>query len=758
MAAFEELGVMPELIRAVEELGWMLPTPVQAESVPLILGGGDVMAAAETGSGKTGAFALPVLQIVHEALRMQAQGGGGGGGHAGKAKGPKVECKLNVEDRDSVFAISANGLQCQSRAERAWAGCRATVGAFAGKVYYEAKVEDEGLCRVGFSTLAGNLDLGTDNHSFGFGGTGKKSNNRQFESYGEPYAMGDVIGCILDIPGSTISFSKNGQALGPAFHIPQGLQGQAIYPAICLKNAEMSLNFGGDAFLFGPPQGFVGFSKAPANTVSSASAVASSDGGGGSSKDRKPLCIILEPARDLAEQTHVCIDSFKKYLASPSVTNALFVGGVDGAGQLRALREGLDIVTGTPGRISDFMKQRKLPVDRVQFFVLDEADRLLDTGNRDTILQMFRAFPKSGKGTSRLQVLMFSATLHSPEVQELAKQICQNPILVDLKGKDSVPETVDHVLVNIDPYQDKSWLQANPRVPTDNCHALERIGPEIQTKECYSEAIKRLKPRTLCKIIEKHKMEQCLIFCRTNFDCDNLEKFLNEMGGGRAFRGKVESGKENPFSCVVLAGGRSMGERRQALQAFKDGDVRFLICTDVAARGIDIKELPYVINMTLPDKSEDYIHRVGRVGRADTMGLAISFVSTVPEKVWYCSIKGYKPWFEPNQQNTKTNDQGGQTIWYDEPSLLKDIELRLGQPIDPMTANLSLPSAIAQGASKYGQQRSGGANKETSAHLQHLKQNIEDLSKLEWQAQTAFLTLPQKFIKQVEWPSLGSAK
>ncbi len=115
--------------------------------MPLILGGGDVMAAAETGSGKTGAFALPVLQIVHEALRamQNPQPGAGGGSKAGS--GESAPCVLNSEDRDSLLAVSADGLRCQARSEQAWGGCRATVGAFGGKVFYEVTVADEGLCR-----------------------------------------------------------------------------------------------------------------------------------------------------------------------------------------------------------------------------------------------------------------------------------------------------------------------------------------------------------------------------------------------------------------------------------------------------------------------------------------------------------------------------------------------------------------------------------------------------------------------------------
>jgi ATP-dependent RNA helicase DDX1 len=206
------------------------------------------------------------------------------------------------------------------------------------------------------------------------------------------------------------------------------------------------------------------------------------------------------------------------------------------------------------------------------------------------------------------------------------------------------------------------------------------FNPNNANEESLSEGVKRLKPLIMVELIEKHQMDQAIVFVRTQLDCDNLEQFLLSYaiqasrlfllavlllsctecrrvryGGGRKFTGKVEKGKENPFSCVVLHGGRQHAERKRNLAAFKarlehcrcskessndmlvpqDGDVRFLICTDVAARGLDIAGLPYCINLTLPDKPEDYIHRIGRVGRADTMGLAISLVATEREKVWF---------------------------------------------------------------------------------------------------------------------------
>lgn len=204
--------------------------------MPLILGGGDVLAAAETGSGKTGAFALPILQIVHETRRRQLRGDGGAarGGGAGDA-GPSQAARLSADDRDALLAISPDGLVCQARHERLWAGCRASAGVFGARVYFEATVRDEGLCRVGWSTKAGALDLGTDKQGFGYGGTGKKSHERRFDDYGQPYGLGDTVGCALDLEAGTVSFSKNGTDLGQAFEVPKHLRGQAFYPAVVLK-------------------------------------------------------------------------------------------------------------------------------------------------------------------------------------------------------------------------------------------------------------------------------------------------------------------------------------------------------------------------------------------------------------------------------------------------------------------------------------------------------------------------------------------
>ncbi|RYG45827.1 DEAD/DEAH box helicase, partial [archaeon] len=174
-----------------------LPSDVQDESIPLLLGGGDVMVAAETGRGKTGAFGLPALQIVHENRRADALAAahaaeaGSAGASAAKRARVEVATVLNTADRSPMMAIAPDGVTCQCRQEREWAGARATRGVLApAKAYYEAQVADEGLCRFGWSTQAARLELGTDRQGYGFGGAGKRSHEGKYETYGETFGKG----------------------------------------------------------------------------------------------------------------------------------------------------------------------------------------------------------------------------------------------------------------------------------------------------------------------------------------------------------------------------------------------------------------------------------------------------------------------------------------------------------------------------------------------------------------------------------------
>nr|XP_045625919.1 ATP-dependent RNA helicase Ddx1-like [Procambarus clarkii] len=576
--------VLPEIAKAVEEMDWTLPTDVQNEAVPLILGGGDVLMAAETGSGKTGAFCLPILQIVWESLKDIQLG-----------KTSKVTKEISplwlmsFFDRDAGMAVTPDGLRCQSRDPKTWQGARCTKGVTGkGKYYYEAVVSDEGLCRVGWATPQAALDLGTCKSGFGFGGTGKKSNCKQFDDYGESFGLRDVIGCYLNLDAMEMHYSKNGTDLGKAFTLRSEFKNAVFHPAVVLKNAEMSFNFGATEFKHPPKAGYVAVSQA------SKDCTVSSGVKGGGDKPQKlqnnaPHAVIIEPSRELAEQTLKQVQMFRKHLDNPVVRDLLVVGGIPVKEQIAALNAGVDIVCGTPGRLEDLINTGQLSLQSCKFFVLDEADGLLKQGHERLINNIYNSIPKITSEGKRLQMVVCSATLHSFEVKRMAERLMHFPTWVDLKGEDAVPETVHHVVVTIDPRTDSSWSNLRRHLQTDGVHVKDGVRPGNNTPETLSEAVKLLKGEYCIKAIDTHKMDQALIFCRTKLDCDNLERYFNQIGGGANNRG-------NPYSCVCLHGDRKPNERKANLQKFKDGGVKFLICTDVAARGIGVVPWRVVFN------------------------------------------------------------------------------------------------------------------------------------------------------------------
>jgi len=728
MTAFEEFGVMPELGKATEDMGWILPTDVQSEAIPLVLGGGDVLMAAETGSGKTGAFSLPVLQITWETLKDLQEGKSGKAEGGEKAAAGNTKWAMSFFDRGPALAVSPDGLKCQSREQKEWHGGRATKGVSGGgKYYYEATVTDEGLCRVGLSTGQASLDLGTCRHGFGYGGTGKKSNNKQFDSYGGPFGKADVIGIYLDLDKMEIWFSKNGTDLGKAYSINSQLTKEVFYPAVVLKNAEMLFNFGDTPFKNPPTNGYIAFKDAPAAKVIANPKKAS---GGGVTERKKinnaPQAIIIEPSRELAEQTLNQINSLKVHLPSPGVNALLVVGGASAKDQISALKSGVDIVVATPGRLEDLIQTKEISLSQCRFFVLDEADGLLKQGYEQFINRVHGQVPKVTSDGRRLQMIVCSATLHAFEVKKMAERLMYFPTWVDLKGQDAVPETVHHVVVKVDPSSDKGWRNYSKKIVTDGVHARDRLGG--QDPETLSEAVKMMKAEYCIRAIDEHKMDYGLIFCRTKIDCDNLEQYLNMRGGGRNSNQK--------YSCVVLHGDRKPHERKANLQSFKNMEVKFLICTDVAARGIDITGLPFMLNITLPDDKSNYVHRIGRVGRAERMGLAISLVSTVKEKVWYhgqwCPSRG------KNCSNTQLTSNKGCCVWYDEPQYLADIEEHLGVTVQETATDMKVAANEFDGKVVYGEKKKDLTGN-YEGHRSQLAPTLDTLIKLETQAQDLFL-------------------
>lgn len=262
------------------------------------------------------------------------------------------------------------------------------------------------------------------------------------------------------------------------------------------------------------------------------------------------------------------------------------MGGIKPNQTLKMLdQNGVDVLVGTPPIVASYMKKGIIPSSRCRFFVLDEADELISTDSVDHIRSIFGRIVASTDANQsrfdRLQVCFFSATLHSKEVRDLAATLCNQPMWVDLRGKnDSIlPDTVHHCVVNISPNASTHLLKDDNLIETDAVHRNGKLSAKIELSKVEGEAsknsecIKQFKPRAILDVMHKFSMEQVLIFCRTNLDCDLMEIFLKQVGGAGGM------GVADKYSCRVLAGMRSMEERQRSLQAFKEGEVRILIAT-----------------------------------------------------------------------------------------------------------------------------------------------------------------------------------
>ena len=385
---WDGIGLAPELVEAVSELGWLFPMDVQDEAIPLFLGGGDVMVAAATGSGKTGAFGLPIVQTILEQRRYESRPAPKVDAAAqAQALASKAPLTISRSDRDSVLELADNDLTCQASHPRFWGGARATKSVKAGKYYYEVQIVGNGVGRVGFSTAAATLELGIDADGFGYGGTAKKSNSRRFDSYGETYGDGDILGCFVDLDRMEISFSKNGTHLGVAFRLPKNFS-DPLFPAICLKNCGARVNFGTAPFEFPPPKqesngtaGFQPIAHAKSEHFGSAADNArlrSRAGAASQAKHKTPVAIIIAPTKELAEQIHKDVTGFAAFCHDPPLTSVLLMGGVNFKAAAAVLQRGCDIVVGTPSSVLDFARSKKLDVGNVATFCLDEGAFLYD--------------------------------------------------------------------------------------------------------------------------------------------------------------------------------------------------------------------------------------------------------------------------------------------------------------------------------------------------------------------------------------------
>jgi ATP-dependent RNA helicase RhlE len=277
---------------------------------------------------------------------------------------------------------------------------------------------------------------------------------------------------------------------------------------------------------------------------------------------RGTRALVVAPTRELVVQIEENVRAYAKHVP---LRMATVFGGVSERPQIEALRSGVDLVVATPGRLIDLMDQRVANLSKVEFLVLDEADRMLDMGFLPPIRRIVKALPQ------KRQTLMFSASL-SPEIEQLTHQFQHSPKIVEIGRRANPAETVTQFAYEVRPH---------------------------------------LKPALLLHLLADPEFDTVLVFTRTKHGADRIARRLESSG--------IKTG--------TIHSNRSQNQRLRALKDFKSGAVRVLVATDIAARGIDVDGISHVVNYDFPMHSEDYVHRIGRTGRAHAIGDAISFIT-----------------------------------------------------------------------------------------------------------------------------------
>jgi superfamily II DNA/RNA helicase len=282
--------------------------------------------------------------------------------------------------------------------------------------------------------------------------------------------------------------------------------------------------------------------------------------------------LVLTPTRELAEQV---ADHIRRFASKTALRVAVVYGGVDMDPQTQALRGGVEVVIATPGRLLDHLQQKNTHLSQVQIVVLDEADRMLDMGFLPDISRILNQLPRER------QSLMFSATF-SEEIKKLAANFLRDPQLIEVARRNATAELITQEVIKVHESEKTDAL----------LQILRTRGPD------------------------GGRLTQVLVFVNAKIECRRLARQLQKAG----------------VNADAIHGDRTQDERMKALEGFKRGEIEVLVATDVAARGLDIVELPVVINYDVPFGAEDYVHRIGRTGRAGASGLAIMLATGADER------------------------------------------------------------------------------------------------------------------------------
>jgi len=369
---------------------------------------------------------------------------------------------------------------------------------------------------------------------------------------------------------------------------------------------------------------------------------------------RRPVrALVLTPTRELAAQVGESVVNYGRHLP---LRSAVIFGGVKINPQISKLRNGVDILVATPGRLLDHVGQRTVDLSKVEVLVLDEADRMLDMGFINDIKKLLALMPKNGTR----QNLLFSATFSS-EIKQLAGQLLSNPEHLEMPRGNTSADRIEQVVYPVD---------------------------------------KARKRELLSHMIGQGNWRQVLVFTRTKHLANRLTDQLQKDG----------------LTAAAIHGNKSQGARTRALADFKSGGVRVLVATDIAARGLDIDQLPHVVNFELPNVAEDYVHRIGRTGRAGNDGEAVSLVCVdehqllqdierlTKQQIRKVTLEGYEP--DPSIRAEPIQNGGGNRGRSQ--SRNRGGSQRQGQPAAKRNSNQA--KSGANSGSRTWQPRSGRGN------------------------------------------------